>query len=264
VKKSSPSLGRRAGLAPALAAVAGYVDAVGYLSLNVFTAHMSGNSARLGVYFAHHGFHDALVVAVAVGVFVASIAVGALVMEVGTRAGWPAVDSILLIIEAVLLGVFTVIGGFAQVHGAVPARPAARFYGLVACAVTAIGLQTASLQRISGQTVRTTYVSGMLTGLADEVVAVAVARRVRPGRASYLRDELGMRKETASGRRMLLIMSIWFAYVAGATGGALLHQVWQLDSLALPTAVLIVLAAAAWRMRTVAATSPDRPRSGAD
>jgi hypothetical protein len=43
-----------------------------------------------------------------------------------------------------------------------------------------------------------------------------------------------------------------------------LHQVWRLDSLALPTAVLIVLAAAAWRMRTVAATSHDRPSSGAD
>jgi uncharacterized membrane protein YoaK (UPF0700 family) len=262
VKNKSRSLDRRAALAPALAAVAGYVDAAGYLSLNVFTAHMSGNSARLGVYLARHGFHDALVVVFAVGVFVVSIAVGVLIMEVGTRAGWPAMDSILLIIEAVLLAVFTVIGGCAQVHGAVPPRPALRFYALVACAVAAIGLQTASLQRISGQTVRTAYVSGMLTGLADELAAVAVARRIPPGRASYIRDELGRGKESVSGGRMLLIMSVWFAYVAGGTGGALLHQVWQLHSLALPSAVLLLLAATAWRMRTVAATRPaGRPSS---
>ena len=66
----STKLHRRAAAAPALAAVAGFVDVVSYISLNVFTAHMSGNSARLGVYLSRGAYHDVLVAAFAVGVFV--------------------------------------------------------------------------------------------------------------------------------------------------------------------------------------------------
>jgi uncharacterized membrane protein YoaK (UPF0700 family) len=216
---------------------------VSYLSLNVFTAHMSGNSARLGVYLGHHGWHDAFVVIFAVGVFLVSIAAGTLIMELGARAGWAHADAVLLLGEAVLLAVFAVIGQLSQVDGRVPAAPAIRFYGLVGGAVCAIGLQTASLQRMSGQTVRTTYVSGMLTTLADEVVAVAMQRRPPRGKASYVVDELGMRDARQTARIGLIVL-IWVGYISGATGGAFLHSSWQLTSLAVPVVALIVLAAA--------------------
>ncbi len=240
-------LDRRAGLAPALAAVAGYVDAVGYLSLNVFTAHMSGNSARLGVYLSHHGWHDALVVVFAVAVFVASIAAGTLIMELGARGGRTHTDALLLLVEAALLAVFAVVGQLSQVQGRIPSAPAVQFYGLVACAVCAIGLQTASLQRISGQPVRTAFVSGMLTALADEIVGAVTQPHAGRGKRSYLADELGMRGRPQPGRA-LLIAFIWLGYVGGATGGAFLQRSWHLMSLVLPIALLVAVAAATRRL----------------
>lgn len=229
---------------PALALTAGYVDAVGYLTFNVFTAHMSGNSARLGVYLGRVDAHDALVAAFAVGVFVASIVAGTVVMEIGTERHRTAMSGVLLVTEAALLVIFAVVAGLGEVHGHLPARPASRFYGLVACAVTAIGLQTASLQRLSGQPVRTTFVSGMLTTLADEVVATFALGDGRQPRRSYVGDELGLRAESSRRSRMALLASIWLAYVAGATFGTMTDLAWNLACLAIPVVVLLGAAAA--------------------
>jgi uncharacterized membrane protein YoaK (UPF0700 family) len=75
-------------LAPFLATTPGYVDAAGYLSLRLFTAHMSGNSARLGVYLGTGLFLRAAPSAFAIIVFVLSIGAGTLVVEYAAgRAG---------------------------------------------------------------------------------------------------------------------------------------------------------------------------------
>jgi uncharacterized membrane protein YoaK (UPF0700 family) len=241
-------------MAPLLAAVAGFVDVVSYVSLNVFTAHMSGNSARLGVYLGRGAYHGVLIAAFAVGVFVASIVVGTSLMDILVRRRTRAPEATLLVAQAALLLIFAVAGGAGASHGLVPHAPAIRFYGLVACAVTAIGLQTSCLQRVSGQTVRTTYISGMLTTLADEIATIAVARGgpKEQRQPSYLLGELAMPRGGAAGYRIALLAAIWLAYLAGAVGGAFAQRSWQLASLAIPVGILVLVAAASY-------ASADRP-----
>ncbi len=230
-----------------LAGVAGYVDAVGFLALDLFTAHMSGNSARLGAYGGHGLWTRAAPSGFAIGVFVVSIAAGALLMELGSRAGWRSPSAVLLTIEAVLLVLLAALGGQAAVRGVLPQAPADVYYPLAALAVVAMGLQTSALQRVSGRTVRTTYVSGMLTEFANEVAGVVL--RVRSGgrEEASLEAERALHSGDPSARRVRLIAGIWCAYIGGALLGGYLQARWHFASLFIPVAVLTAAATTDFR-----------------
>lgn len=241
------SSGRRA-LAPALASVAGFVDAAGFLALNLFSAHMSGNSARLGVYLSGGLLSEAAAGAFAIAVFVVGIGAGTAGMEILTRARRRAPAALVLGAELVLLVILAAVGSSEAAHGHIPRSEPGVFYPLAGAAVLAMGLQTATLQRISGKTVRTTYVSGMLTNLAEEAVSYMLgpARTASGSRPSYIAGELGMHPGRSSLRRMGLIVSIWLAYGVGALAGGYLERRLSLACLAFPAAVLTALTAIEW------------------
>jgi len=93
-----------------LAAIGGFVDAVGFLTLfGLFTAHLSGNTARLGVALGRGELAIALTYAVPVVGFFAAVVLGALWTEscrdTGRRALGP-----LLVIEAGLVTLLLVLG----------------------------------------------------------------------------------------------------------------------------------------------------------
>lgn len=225
---------------PFLAAVAGWVDAVTYLTIDVFTAHMSGNSARLGAYVSRFNWATVALTLFTICLFVVSVAAGAVTMELGTRRGRrPGLA--LLGVEAALLLTFAVYATAAAHHGVVPKSHWGARYGLVACAVVAMAFQTAALQRVSGRTVRTTYVTGMLTKLADGAVAVAFGRHSE-GRGGYLLDHLDMSPPAGTRKRVALLAGVWVAYAAGAIAGALLHRAWGPACAVLPSAGVVVVA----------------------
>jgi uncharacterized membrane protein YoaK (UPF0700 family) len=231
-------------LAVALAAVAGFVDAAGYSSLNLFTAHMSGNSARIGVYLGHGLLLRAVPSAFAVAVFVLAVGLGTWIMERSWRARWRSPAAGVLTSEALLLAAFAGFGALVARQGRIPSG-AGVYYPLAALPVIAMGLQTSALQRISRRTVRTTFVTGMLTQLADEVVGqLSRSRdpgRSQPGDDSYLRAELGIDPGVASLRRIRLIAAIWCSYAAGAVLGGYLHHRWHLLAVAVPVGALIAV-----------------------
>jgi uncharacterized membrane protein YoaK (UPF0700 family) len=78
----------KAWLAVLLAWVAGFVDAVGYLSLShLFLAHMSGNSAAMGAYFGQGRWGAAFHRAFPIPMFVLGVAAGAALNEAASRRG---------------------------------------------------------------------------------------------------------------------------------------------------------------------------------
>src|SRR5690349_6360434 len=73
-------------LAVSLAWVAGFVDAVGYVSLfRLFIAHMSGNSAAMGAHFGQGEWGEAFYRAFPIPVFVLGVIAGAALHEAASR-----------------------------------------------------------------------------------------------------------------------------------------------------------------------------------
>ena len=240
-----------------LAIAAGWVDAVSYLTLNVFTAHMSGNSARLGVFVSRGDVTTTLLTLFAICLFVVAVAFGAIVMEIGERRRY-APGIALLGVEALLIASFAgVAAAFAQ-HGKIPDARLGLRYGLVACCVVAMALQTAALQRVSGRTVRTTYVTGMLTNLADGAVALVLGRR--DDHDGYLESHLRMRPTPSTRGRVGLLAAVWLCYAAGAISGGLLHRAWGPGCTFVPALLVATVAVLErWRRRSASTTAADLP-----
>jgi uncharacterized membrane protein YoaK (UPF0700 family) len=177
-------------LALELAGIAGFVDVVGYLTLHhLFTAHLTGNASKLGVALGQGHLADAGPLAAVPVLFALGVALGTVAADAG-RA-WLALAA-----QFALVAAFMGYGSTVVHHGAGPAETSASFYALAALATVSLGLQTAALTRIDGSTVRTSYVSGTITRLAQSLVR-------RDGDAP-----------------LALLAAIPFLYLAGATLGA--------------------------------------------
>jgi uncharacterized membrane protein YoaK (UPF0700 family) len=223
---SSRPAGSRAAvaLAAALAAVAGFVDAVGYLSLrDEFVAHMTGNTSRLGQHLGLGQLGAAAPLAVAVLAFVVSVAVATVLLARGRAA-----VARVLVLEAGLLAVAMVYGETLDSHGAIP-RAGAGFYVVSAAEVAAMGVQSAVVVSWRSTTLRTTFLTGMLTRLGQSLGAVAAGGR--GGDGGYRAGE------------MPVVVLLWGLFVGSGAAGALLLGRWHLLALALPLAAVLVLAA---------------------
>jgi uncharacterized membrane protein YoaK (UPF0700 family) len=210
----------------ALALVGGCVDAVGYITLlGVFIAHMSGNSAAMGAHFGQGKAMAGLARAAPIPLFVIGVAGGAMLIEVLARRGVRSTAAVVLGLEAILLAAVILLGDASLSHGVVAAQKGWTFYGLIVLAATAMGLQTSALRRLAGETVRTTFVTGMLTHLGEEVAKFA----------------LPSWRSSASPSRLRLLSLVWACYAAGAVFGGWAHDQWALNALVAPLVVLVAL-----------------------
>lgn len=231
-------------LALALASVAGFVDAVGYITLDrLFTAHMSGNTARLGVFLGHGDLPAALPMVAAVALFVVSIALGTVVGELAARRGVRSIAAVILGLQAVLLAAFMFYGSLVLHGEGVKDHSLRGFYVLAALAIFSLGLQTCALKQVAGKTVRTTYVSGVLTNMTQE--AVNYLFWVRDGdrreRVGYMEGVLDLGSRRESLEHATLLGGIWCLYLAGAVGGSYAESICRFWSLAFPLGVLVAV-----------------------
>lgn len=236
----------------ALAATAGFIDAVGYRTLrHLFTAHMSGNSARLGVFLGKAELHSAVPMIAAVLLFVFGIGAGTVCAEIASRRRAGSAMPLLLGIQVLLLATFMGYGASViGIDGQVADHSGRGFYLLAALAIVSIGFQVCALQRVAGMRARTTYVSGMLTRFAQELVnwLFWLHDGAQRPQGSYLNDVLKGGGRAESAARMLLFGGIWCLYLGGAIAGSWLDGRWRLWSLACPIATLvIVIAIDHWR-----------------
>jgi uncharacterized membrane protein YoaK (UPF0700 family) len=203
-----------------LALSAGCVDAVGFLLLfGIFTAHLSGDTTHLAVDVGSGEFgHDALARLAVLVVFVVGVVVG--VAVIAAKATW---RRGLLVVEVACLVALMVIGAVSIDSGTLT-NDSGVFYVLVVLAAVSMGLQSAYLRRESGASVHTTFITGMLTALAEDGVA-------------WYRD----RSDTAARRRVAIHGGIWVGYLAGGIAGAALALEWDFWALALPVLLLLVV-----------------------
>jgi uncharacterized membrane protein YoaK (UPF0700 family) len=229
-----------------LAAAAGTVDAITFTVLHqIFTANMTGNTTTLGIAAGRGNVATLVPLGVAVAVFVVAIVLATVVIEIASRRGAHATAAPMLLLEAALLAVLMVDGHHILHNNTAPDHRIGGFYVLLTLAVLAMGVQTATLTKALGRTLRTTFVSGLLTTFGQELVN---ALAPEPGeRGSYLRGELGLGGRRESARGLCLHLAVWLAFLAGAVWGGFAEPHWRTWPLAAPIAA--VLAAGAIDLR---------------
>lgn len=173
-------------LAFALAALAGFVDAAGYLSADqYFVSFMSGNTTRLGVELARQPM-AALIPAMLAGCFVLGVFSGAVLTAPAQGNHKPR----LLTAVAILLGVAAVLGG-----GPWPLAS-------LAVLAVAMGALNNSFQRDGQVAVGLTYMTGALVRMGQGLAARALGR---------------------DGNGWHHWLALWLALACGAALGAIAH-----------------------------------------
>jgi uncharacterized membrane protein YoaK (UPF0700 family) len=154
---------RNISLACALAALAGYVDAIGFLHLGgLFVSFMSGNSTRMGVSLAEGQWAAAAESLGLIALFVAGAAAGSLIVlgRGVNRQPW------VLLAEALLLAAGALAYAFALPNAA------------VAAIVLAMGMENAVFQIHGGGGLGLTYVTGALVKVG-QLAAAAITGGAR-------------------------------------------------------------------------------------
>ncbi len=157
-----------------LAAAAGTLDVLGYLRLGpVLMSAMTGNGALLGLAIGQHQFAAALHSLAAFGGFIVGVACGTLLLN-GADEGWSPRVTVVVAIEAVLLGAFALL----WLTSGDP-RPEVIIYALVLLASGGMGLQSAAVRQLRIPGVTTTFFTGTLTSVVTSVVRAAESPLVR-------------------------------------------------------------------------------------
>ncbi len=226
------SLGGQVGLAAILAWTAGFVDAFGYLFLaRVFTAHMSGNSASVGLFLSLHNWREVAWHAWPIAMFVAALLGGAAIMEGGRRLRRSGLN-ILLVVEMALIAGLLAVARNAHSGALLGGRGPLR-WGIVALPALAMGLQTIAVTRVGELSVSTTYVTGTMNTFSEAMVQFLYSL-FRP----QLSDRLAGRRQF---RHALVAAALWVSFFAGAISAAAAKSAWGAAALAGPLAALAVV-----------------------
>lgn len=195
-----------------LTALAGYVDALGFIRLGGFyTSFMSGNTTQLSVHLGHGEPPGAVLPASLIAAFLLGVICGGgLSALTPPRWGTP-----------VILGFETVVvaGAFSTAATA----PAAHLASLLLA--LAMGAQNAVLAHVQGFRAGTTFVTGALFSVGQKLVLALAGRGPRFG---WMGDGF-----------------VWLALFVGSLGGTIAYARLALYALAIPVAVAGILALAA-------------------
>jgi len=233
------------GLAVLLTWVGGYVDGFGYLLLfDLFTSHESGNSVVLGVSAGRQDWAEAVRRAFPIPLFVTGLVIGAVLHHNLQRRGIRSVMALPLALEAGVLGLFLLFGGLALDAGVLQLDMPEVFYPVAALPALAMGLQNTTLRKVGGLGVRTTFVTGILSGFAEEAVAYGLWFRDRQHNRGWLRFRILLRLSPRQTHfnHMIVLGGLWLGFVAGAVAGAVAKLHWGIFGLVLPIgAILLVM-----------------------
>lgn len=198
--------------AAGLSALAGFVDAVGFIELGgFFVSFMSGNSTRLAVGLGDGAGGIAALAASLIGSFVLGVVAGTLTARsAGARRG-----PVVLILVALLLAGAAIVGGQGVVTVAALLMAAA------------MGAENAVFERDGEVAIGLTYMTGTLVKLGQRATAALLGG-----------DRFGW----------LPYLLLWAGLIAGAITGALVHPRLGFGALWIAAGAAAALALAAARL----------------
>jgi uncharacterized membrane protein YoaK (UPF0700 family) len=204
----------------ALTAIAGFVDAHIYVHVvRVFVANMSGNVALFGIYVGLHRWPEVSAHLLSIAAFTVGVATGTVLHDRRQQAGKVLRPELALAAELVMLTgllVLQVALGPTSTLGV-----DAVDYPILLLGALSMGLQTVVIGKVGSVSVSTTYESGAVARVGEEV-ALAVRRLTHTDRSRRHRRVAG------------LLAAVVVAYAGGAAVAAALDRspAWLLVPLA--------------------------------
>ncbi len=218
---------------------AGFVDAVGFVSLkNIYTANMSGNSIAIGIQSLSQNWPETIRRAWPVLAYVIGLLFCRILIEFGARERIRSIASIAFLIEIALLAPpFTA-------HAPAGASASGVTFAYIGLLAVAMGIQNGAVTHFSSMTLHTGFVTGTLVKFTEEFAKYLTWAfdhiRSPQGSVSALLKHSSEQKPL---RIALWLAAIWIAYVLGAYSGALGDSAFRLKSLAVPIAALLIVIA---------------------
>ncbi|NKE44399.1 DUF1275 domain-containing protein [Roseomonas frigidaquae] len=223
-------------LALALAFIAGAINAGGFFAVGHYTSHMSGIVSSIADNAALGAWALAGAGLAALGCFMAGAATSAWLINWGRRNDSRRQYALPLLLEGVLLAG---LGAAGMVLASGPVAVAAAVPLL--CFI--MGLQNATITKVSGARLRTTHVTGIVTDIGIELGKLAYWNRAESNRAENNRAEENRRDAPpvmADRPKLRLLATMLGAFIGGGVAGALgFSQIGA--AAALPLALLLGL-----------------------
>ena len=203
-------------LAVSLAWVAGYVNTSAVLTCGVVTSHLTGHASNLGKDVAQRAWGDAALMVALIGAFFVGAMISGFALEIGRQRRWASIYVLPAAIELVLLAAFAV---GVRLHDTAEPEVGGTLWWMTAVAAVAMGVQNATITRISSGVVRTTHLTGIVTDLGHESAQLAAMRRLF-GRGLRLGDA---DTRGPSLQRLVLLASIFVSFIVGSACGAWIY-----------------------------------------
>lgn len=209
------SFQQQAKLAITLAWVAGYTNLLTILACGTAASHVTGTASNLGRDLAEGAWGLAGFAGYILTSFLCGAMISGYATELGHRRGWQSIYVLPMVIETLLLAVFAV--GVVLHDGFWPVRGSGLFW-MMGVASAAMGLQNATITRISSGVIRTTHVTGVLTDLGLEAVRfiwwlLDQRRDIPPG---SVRGVVHSAQVHPTSRRLALLASVIVSFMVGA------------------------------------------------
>ncbi|MCE2881836.1 MAG: DUF1275 domain-containing protein [Planctomycetaceae bacterium] len=202
-----PSTVLQSRLAISLAWIAGYVNLVALMTCGIVTSHMTGHAGALGRSMAEGSYAQARFVAVLLAAFVFGAFLAGFAIEFARSRGWRRVYVLPAAIELSLLVAF---GVGVELHDPSAAETGAGLWWMGVIGTLAMGVQNATITRISQGVVRTTHLTGILTDIGHECARLAVFRRM---------FAQGDGDGASIMPRLALLLTLALSFIAGAVAG---------------------------------------------
>jgi uncharacterized membrane protein YoaK (UPF0700 family) len=250
---SAYSFRQKSRLAISLSWVAGYTNVITFIACAVVTSHATGNvthfgkalADRLAGYGGPGAAHEALYFGAVVAAFFLGAVVSACLTEGARRRGFGSKYILPIALQAVLLIALCLMLNAYRGGGATPAM----YYAITLAASFSMGLQNATITRVSGAVVRTTHLTGVVTDIGLEGVQYALwawdkTRGARRGRHSRV---LFVSRRHPSVLRLALLGSIVGSFLFGVVAGTLAWHYVPTYALLAPVAFLLWILFVDWR-----------------
>ncbi|MFO0874520.1 MAG: DUF1275 family protein [Phycisphaerales bacterium] len=214
------SFTQQARLAITLAWVAGYTNIITMLTCGTVTSHVTGNASNLGRDLIEGSWSPASFMAFLLTMFFIGAGISAVLTETGRRRGWESIYVLPMAVEAAMLTAFAF--GI-ELHDPSSRVAGPALWWLTGVASAAMGLQNATITRISSGVVRTTHLTGVLTDLGLESVQMLYWLRDRRRNSPPLapRTLLHSLHVHPTARRLALLLSVIGSFSLGAGLGTL-------------------------------------------